>query len=77
MLKRRARQITTTFTGENPEDLSLVTYFSLELPGSPRINENEGGLRTKKLRVNDKMVEIEQGSSHKLDVELPNSEVLL
>ncbi|GFX15427.1 hypothetical protein TNCV_3303561 [Trichonephila clavipes] len=53
------------------------TNFSLELPGSPQINENEGGLRTEKVRVNDSTVEIELASSHKLGEELPNGEDFL
>ncbi|GFW46084.1 hypothetical protein TNCV_3277011 [Trichonephila clavipes] len=38
-----------------PKEASRQRYisFGLELPESPRINENEGGLRTEKLRVSD------------------------
>ncbi|GFV43831.1 hypothetical protein TNCV_1658761 [Trichonephila clavipes] len=53
------------------------TNFSLELPGSLRIDENEDGLRTEKLRVSDSTMEIEHVSSHKLGMELPNSEDFL
>ncbi|GFW31599.1 hypothetical protein TNCV_4420321 [Trichonephila clavipes] len=41
----------------------------------PGINENEGGFRIEKLR--DSTVKVDPASSHKLGVELPNSEDFL
>ncbi|GFY35112.1 hypothetical protein TNCV_5044871 [Trichonephila clavipes] len=52
-------------------------YFSLELPESPRMNENEGGLKIAEFRVSNSTVEIESASSYKLGVKLPKSEEFL
>ncbi|GFS83395.1 hypothetical protein TNCV_601141 [Trichonephila clavipes] len=57
--------------------LQRYTNFSLESPGSPRINEDEGGLMTKEFLISDSTLEIEQASSHKLGVELRNRENFL
>ncbi|GFX58949.1 hypothetical protein TNCV_806531 [Trichonephila clavipes] len=79
MLKRRVREITKknrTDLREPRRGLSQARKeLSVELHGIPRINENEGGLRTEKLRVSDRMVKIEQASTKELAVELPRSVV--
>ncbi|GFS96737.1 hypothetical protein TNCV_4754281 [Trichonephila clavipes] len=77
MLKRRARILRRLDVREPKRPLSSDTNFSLELPGSSRINENEGGLRTEKLRVSDSTMEIELASSNKLGVESASSDVFL
>ncbi|GFY25255.1 hypothetical protein TNCV_2483761 [Trichonephila clavipes] len=45
----------------------------LAIPGSPRIKENEGELRTKEFRISNHTVEIEPASSPKLGEELPKA----